>query len=144
MENKIINDFRPETASLLNRILAAGWKIISTDDGSDEDSTIQFSTVEVAVEHLTSVDDSYVRIEPPNGKRCKRYTLALIYGNSPGELVSDYSFPHSGDEFEPILKLHETEWEGKKQPTTTLFERYPNLKEYTSNIEKFIPEGPWC
>lgn len=119
--NETIRDYRPEVTSLLNRILAAGWTIVSTDDNGD----IQpFTTVEAATDHITSVDEGYINLRRPDGKYI---WVFIVFGNSPGELICDYSTP-AGETFDSISRAHCEEWEGKDQPTTTWAERFPNIK----------------
>lgn len=61
--------------------------------------------------------------------------LFLVLGNSPGEIVCDYGVK-SGDKeavkafneaVDKVTNAHYLAWEGRKQPTTTVAERYPKV-----------------
>lgn len=104
---KTINDWMPETLSLLNLLLAAGFEIKKTSNGEDEK---KFSSVETAAKHLEETDEGFLRVVNPNGAAKIIY---LVYGNSPGELVSDYTVDEGLDH---ITSLHYEKWIGKEQP----------------------------
>lgn len=97
----------PETLSLLNLLLAAGFEIKKTSNGEDEK---EFSSIKSAAKHLQEGDDGFLMVVNPHGAA---KTLYLLYGNSPGELVADYTIDEGLDH---ITSLHFSKWEGKEQP----------------------------
>ena len=111
--NEIINDWAPETKSLIERLIAAGAEILRGDNG--EDSFLWVSgegnaaSKEKFIENLIACDEArlYVRI---NGK--VRW-LYLVLGNSPGEIVCDYN---CDDVLDKVTEAHYAEWELKGQP----------------------------
>jgi len=100
-----------ETESLIKRLKAADFKIISVNDGDEED--IVPKSEQEAVEILTSVDKSWLTVK--RGEYS--FTLLLVYGNSPGELVCDYSWSKTADGSSELALLdklteeHSNEWE---------------------------------
>lgn len=135
---RMLNNWKPETKAVLDRFLAAGWKIEWTMDGDQEKT--KFTTLEAAIEHVTSCDEGWVRVtKDGNGS-----TLCLVFGNSPGELVSDYTYPGEKGTYEPrkgteawkeeldlITTAHSQEWEGKDQPLISEAEAYPEFAKMT-------------
>lgn len=126
-----INDFVPETASLLASLTAAGFTIYSGSNG--EESTFKRADMPEAdfMAELLGCDEAWVYVcrnatkesaKTPGKRVRKLYTLYLVFGNSPGELVCDYSIPaDEGDAaaMETATDEHADKWFGKKQPQTT-------------------------
>lgn len=106
----IRNDWEPETRSLFNTLKKHGLKLLSIDNGED---VTQFAAdnYDLCVSEAEACEQSWLKVEAPDGKRLK---LFLVYGNSPGELVCDYTC-------HPLLDVatdeHYARWDGKKQPT---------------------------
>lgn len=134
----LLNDFRPEVLSLFLTLKKHGFTIRAVYDGEKQ---TEFTTVsaEAFLEAATGVDECTLRItrnakkdsvKTPGTLVCVRYSLYLVYGNSPGELVSDYGIPADADDaaaLEAATDEHSKKWDGKKQPTVTAGERYPHI-----------------
>ncbi len=133
MKNELINDWRPETRSLLHRLVAAGCTLIGCNNGED----VCYASEAVAnakkpnvkrckdeadfISELTATDEAELVVKTPEGKA---RTLYLVLGNNPGELVSDYHVPPVLDS---VTEAHGKEWERKGQPKATRGEIYPQL-----------------
>jgi hypothetical protein len=107
---RTINNWKPETRSLLKTIEKHGLTLYRGNNGEYE---FAFNPTKRGdfVNDLTACDESALYVTRPDGKRL---WISLIYGNSPGELMSDYSV-------DPLLDLvseeHGAKWENRKQPT---------------------------
>lgn len=99
--NKIHKHFASETRRVLRKLATAGWKILWADDGGAEDDLFKTPTIEEAVDVLTSVDMSHVRV----AKGGKAFTLLLVLGNGPGELVADWCGPLETEEGAELDKI---------------------------------------
>jgi hypothetical protein len=104
------NDWKPETRSLLQSLIQAGFTLASTDNGENRE---RFTTIEKAIEELTATDESKLYVFPP-GEPNRELGLFLVYGNSPGELVCDY---HEHSLLDAVVSKHSAAWENRKQPT---------------------------
>jgi hypothetical protein len=117
MNNQIINDWRPETAALLKRLIEAGITIVSVDNGEDETKFTDVVFDRFVLECI-ACDEARLYIKLPG--RDKTNWLYLVYGNSPGELVSDYSYPAdnktASDLLDKVTKEHGDTWELQGQP----------------------------
>lgn len=107
-----INNWKPEVKSLINSLLAAGCKMVQSNNGEDVMSFADGTMAEF-VEHLIACDESHLRVEMPDGER---RTLYLVLGNSPGELVCDYG---CHDVLDKVTEAHYEKWEGRAQPKLT-------------------------
>jgi hypothetical protein len=129
-ENRIINDFTPETLSLINRLVAAGFVIHSGSNGEErfnfDGDTTKF------LDNLLACDEGWLYVVAPGTPFTpsnkgtgnliqRRHSLYLVLGNSPGELVCDHSEHPLLDE---VTRAHYAEWDGKPQLTTTEAEKY--------------------
>ncbi len=112
----LINDWRPETAALLKRLIEAGITIVEVDNGEDETKFDKVVFDRFVLECI-ACDEARLYIKLPG--RDKTNWLYLVYGNNPGELVSDYSFPGDNKELaeklDAVIKAHGDEWELKGQ-----------------------------
>jgi len=111
MNNKQINDWRPEVLSLLGHLRKRGLTIVKGDNGEDQfkytgpDNEIQF------VEQLVACDEAHLFVLCPDKKVRWIY---LVLGNSPGELCSDYL---TGSAIMDIaIEACAEEWAGRPQP----------------------------
>ena len=105
---EVINDWYPETKDLLDNLVAAGCKIVKGDNGEDE---FKFDgDMDKFIENLTACDESHVYLVTPANKL--RW-IFLVYGNSPGELPSDYIVDPT---FDAVTKAHYDKWELIGQP----------------------------
>jgi hypothetical protein len=108
MKSGHINNWAPEVRSLVNRLSLAGFAITRACNGED---TYTGTKVSEIVECVTACDEGELYVTAPDGK-C--LWLMLVLGNSPGELVSDYSCHEA---LEAVVTAHGDHWEGKPQPT---------------------------
>ena len=102
------NDFRPETRSLFKTLKFWGFTPYSVNNGEE---TVKASDVSITefLEETVATDEALVRFDYINGKR---YSVYLVFGNCPGELVCDSS------DFEPLNEAtdaHSEKWENRKQ-----------------------------
>lgn len=114
--HRILNDWKPETRSLLKALVAAGFTLVEGDNGEFK---FKFKgNLNKFIENLIACDEAHLYVTDPNGKR--RW-LWLILGNSPGEIASDYSVgtetPGVADPLDVVTQAHYDKWEGRKQPT---------------------------
>lgn len=105
--------YRKETDSLFNRLVKAGFTILAVNDGMDwEDVTKQDKAVATATNIACSVHEAWVRIYRDGHV----FTLYLVYGNSPGELVSDFSWKRDAEDsqafsdLDSLLDQHYNDW----------------------------------
>jgi hypothetical protein len=110
-----INNWKPEVLGLIRTLERHGCVIVSGDNGEyrfkREDSTLA-----KFIEDLIACDEAHLHVTLPNGKRAWLY---LVLGNSPGELVCDYSCPEGYEVLDKATEEHYTRWEGVKQPKIT-------------------------
>lgn len=110
-----INNWKPEVRSLLKTLVAHGCEIISSNNGEDR---MQFKgRMADFIDHLIACDEAHLTVKAPDGKN---RTLFLVLGNSPGELVSDYTMPADSkfgeDVIDKVTEAHGAAWEGRAQP----------------------------
>lgn len=100
--------------SLLNILQKDGYTIVAASDGEEWTKFTQATKLSVrkqATDILTSSDIGYVNVE----KDGKNFSMFIVLGNEPEELVADYR--GSTDELEATLDKYIAMWEGKKCPT---------------------------
>lgn len=106
-----INDWYPETKSLLDRLTAAGVTLVGGDNGEER---FKFDgDLDKFIGNLTACDESRLFVRVGSRKRW----LFLVYGNCPGELVNDYLIDESDNTLDKVTDAHYEEWSGKPQPT---------------------------
>jgi hypothetical protein len=110
MKNGHINDWAPEVGGLINGLIAARCTIRQGNNGED---SFDFATRSrnKFIEELTACDEAWLYVTMPDEARCALY---LVFGNSPGELVSDYTVHPLLDK---VVECHSEFWDGKPQPT---------------------------
>jgi phosphosulfolactate phosphohydrolase-like enzyme len=106
---KTYNDYKPETTDLVESLLKAGFTIRKVSDGEE---VMPFLDVRQVVATVNSVDESHLYVSDPLGNKA---TLFIVLGNSPGELVADYS---QNEALESVIHDVSKRWEGKPQPTS--------------------------
>ena len=99
--SRLINDWAPETRSLLRTLTKHRLELVASNNG-DTRAAFTESAAKVLgwtdvqdlkaseaklVGHLTACDEATLYVRVPSGKLA---TLMLVYGNDPGELVSDH------------------------------------------------------
>jgi hypothetical protein len=137
--NEMLNDWNPETASLLASLVAQGFTIWGGNNGEGEDfKRGTFATETAFLEELLACDEALLYVTRNGtkestktpGKQVKRvYSLYLVLGNSPGELVSDWGIPaDEGDAkaLEQACKECSDKWDGKPQPLIRASVKYPD------------------
>lgn len=136
--SQILNDFRPEVRSLLNTLKTHGFTLRAVDDGEELTETKDLPAAEV-VKLITGVDQCTLRVtreakrestKTPGTMVFVRYSVALVLGNSPGELMADWSVPShqpDADALDAAANEHGKRWEGRKQPTATARELFPTI-----------------
>ena len=114
--NRIINDWKPETLSLIQTLIKHGYSIESVDNGEEETDFNEVS-LDTFVEQMMACDEAHLHIRTPEDRSGILY---LVYGNSPGELVADYHvMDYLGrDKLDAATDEHSKNWEGKPQPVT--------------------------
>lgn len=108
--NRIINDWKPETLSLIQTLVKHGLSIDSVDNGEEETNFNEVS-LDTFVEETMACDEAHLYVRTPENKS---KVLYLVYGNNTGELVADYSVC---PEIDAATDEHYENWEGRKQPT---------------------------
>lgn len=119
MSNKMINDWAPETTSFLVALQAAGFVLVGCDNGEEEHAHTYTPSepLDPLIAELTACDEAQLFVTHPDEKN--KLWFYLVYGNSPGELVSDYSIPSNGQLeqlLEALVASHGEKWEGRAQP----------------------------
>jgi hypothetical protein len=103
-----INDWKPETRSLLEALQKAGCTLTGGNNG---EYRFTFRNMSQFIKELTACDESNLDVICPDGKTA---SLFLVYGNEPGVLVCDYSVHPVLD---AVTEAHYNAWAGRKQPT---------------------------
>lgn len=107
-------DYRPETKDLLERMVAAGFVLLSGNNGGDPDEDFaHHGNLDAWVEDLTAADHADLWFGHPEYRSSNDLWLRIVLGNSPGELVCDWK--HFA-RLDMILEQHSEAWEGKEQP----------------------------
>lgn len=114
-----INDWYPETKSLLYDLQAAGLTLVEGDNGDDK---FKFTVdIDKFISNLTACDETHLVIH--DDKLGRNRWLFLVYGNNPGELVNDYSVPRDDkkpegfvDRLDAVTTAHYDKWELRGQP----------------------------
>lgn len=125
-KDSLINDWKPETRSLLKALTDAGCVLVSGNNG--EDSFKFTGDMKDFIANLTACDESALYVTTPTSEGKERW-ISLVYGNSPGELVSDYTCDETID---AVTTAHYDKWSERKQPTMKYNEAYPDLAEAAS------------
>jgi hypothetical protein len=77
---KLINDWTPETRSLLKTLQAHGLTIVKVDNGEDE-TTFAGASLADFIAEATACDEARLYVKTPSGETRSLY---LVFGNSPG------------------------------------------------------------
>ncbi len=124
--SKFISNWKPEIRSLLRSLVAEGCTIVSGSNEGGED-TFNFHPDNRAkfVNELDACDEACIHVRTPG--RAGLAFVKLIFGNSPGELASDYTVR---PEIEAACKAHYKKWDGRKQPKAPCPVYAANLKRH--------------
>lgn len=126
-----INDWHPETASLLVLLRAAGFTIRGGHNGEDAVGAPETFRNEAAfLSELLACDETTLYVtrkatrestKTPGKQVLRRYALFLVLGNSPGELVADWGIPADAEDaamLEAAINENYDHWDGRPQPKT--------------------------
>lgn len=108
--NHIINNWKPEVASLIHRLRKAGFTIDSGNNGEEVFHWFSMKPAEF-IRELTACDEATLRVLSPD--RARMLTIWLVFGNCPGEIVADY---HLHEDLDKVTEAHFNAWEMRKQP----------------------------
>lgn len=126
---KMLNNWTPEVSSLIATLKRHKFTIVKGDNGEEAFKLADMS-MKKFIENLIACDEAHLYVKGPGSDKTR--WLYLVLGNSPGELVSDYSIPNdvadpAVDPMEAVLDEHSKRWEGRKQPQHTAAEAYPHI-----------------
>ena len=107
------NDYSIELRSYLTTLQKHGFKILSCSNDGGEEIAARFSEVpfDEFVEECMGCDDCHLFCRSPLGKQI---TIYFVYGNSCGEIASDYTYTA---ELDPVNAEHADNWDGEEVPT---------------------------
>lgn len=113
MNNSIVNDFRSEVSDLLRSLRLAGIAILAGNNGENDfrPGESGLHTEEQFLDEICACDDCALFVALPGSM--KRRQLYLVFGNSPGELVADYS---DVAELSAVVQAHSDKWEHSMSP----------------------------
>jgi hypothetical protein len=109
-EKRTSRDYKPEARSLIKRLQDLGFTIRSGDNGEER---CKFDgNLDGFLRNLLACDEGHLYVSNRAGRKL---TLFFVLGNSPGELICDYT---DDAELDYALEAHYNAWEGRSQPTT--------------------------
>lgn len=114
MKQGYVNNWAPEVNSLLKRLATAGFTVVSghnSEDPVEAPANNSVAAHKAFVEELIACDEFFLYVIHPPANR--KLVLYCVLGNSPGELVNDYSRP---DLLDKVIIAHSDEWGAKAQP----------------------------
>lgn len=129
MNVDLINDWKPETRSLIASLKKHGCEIVEASNGEDRFLRSKFKTEAEFLEELLACDEGALYVRTPNSSKLR--WVYLVLGNSPGELVCDYTVDPA---VEAASKEHYEKWETKGQPK--LWRVCARLARIVNNIEE--------
>lgn len=101
-------NYEAETRDLLETLLREGFTITSGNNGGEEN--FAFTTVAKFLPELMASDEAWLYVQPPTAENSP-YSIYLVFGNSPGELVADY---HVHPLLDEVLTAFAERWEAKR------------------------------
>lgn len=124
------NNWTPEVSSLIATLKRHGFEIVKGHNGEEGfDLEPGRAGMKKFIANLIACDEAHLYVKDPI--RGVTRWIFLVLGNSPGELVSDYACLRDlADEDDALGKAtseHYNRWEGRKQPTWTYAEAYPQI-----------------
>lgn len=133
--NEILNNWTPEVASLIATLKRHKFEIVKGNNG--EESFKFDGDMKKFIANLTATDEAHLYVKCPKSGKVR--WIFLVFGNSPGELASDYSIPveltTDEDPMNKATEEHYTRWENRKQPTHTAAEAYPETYGPKARLE---------
>lgn len=125
--NEILNNWTPETASLIATLKRHGFEIMKGNNG--EEGFKFDGDMKGFIKNLIACDEAHLYVKCPRTGKVR--WIYLVLGNSPGEIASDYSIPvelsNTDDPMDKATEEHYSRWESRKQPTHTAAEAYPEI-----------------
>ena len=106
-------DYRPELMSLIGALLAAGFKLHHGNNGGDDFAaplTPNDADLAPFVDELMAADEAFLFV---TYERPRPYWIHLVFGNSPGELCSNYVV---FDQLDAVITAESEKWFGREQP----------------------------
>lgn len=128
---QILNNWTPETASLIATLKRHKFEIVKGDNGEGSFRAPETKHgMKNFIANLIACDEAHLYVRCPKSGKVR--WLYIILGNSPGEIVSDYSVPmenfsNTPDPLDAATSEHYDRWEGRKQPKWTAAEAYPEI-----------------
>ena len=112
MNTKATNNWRPVVGSLLKKLQAYGFTLVSVDDGGETHHLTGTNREQrqQAKAAVCAVDESHLYVDTSEGVQKWLY---IVLGNAPEELVADCS----GSGLDEVLEEFSKQWEGVKCPT---------------------------
>ena len=111
-------DSRPLVRSLLEHLGAHGFTVTTVYDGETHTST---EDIEEIIDAATATDEAWLTAAATYSGAIHLFTLNLIYGNEPWELVADYSWTRGDQQLlgdlEDALDAYVQQWDGNPYPT---------------------------
>lgn len=106
------NNWKPVIQSFIFSMIKAGFRPSVTDNGDGDVST---PTIQAMVEEINATDESHAVFTKDGAKYC----AFIVLGNSPHELVCDYTYRESegAKQFDSAIIAWSESWEGKDCPT---------------------------
>lgn len=136
--DRILKDYRPETRALLATLAKHGFTLRAVDDGEELTEVKDMAPDEI-IDLITGVEECRLRVtrnakreslKTPGTMVLVRYSVLLVFGNSPGELVCNYGIPADAEDakaLEAAVNEHAARWETRTQPTATARQLYPHI-----------------
>jgi hypothetical protein len=103
------NNYAPEILDTLIALVSAGFTLRAVDNGGGKETA---ETPATACSLIDATDESYLYVTAPDGKRL---SLFFVLGNSPGELVADWTMHPALD---AVLDAVSDRWMGTEQIVT--------------------------
>lgn len=125
-------DWSPVTRSLLEHLAKQHIHPIAVNDGMGwiklDLYPSESARIEAAIEAIDGLDECRLTCQwsgcsLPAGKQLPRCTFFLLYGNSPDEIVADYSWPQGFPNLDGViteaLSAFEEDWVGQACPVSS-------------------------
>lgn len=104
-----LNDWKPETRSLIDRLVKSGFTIKSQCNGEYESKVADIG-IDKFLDDLIACDETRLSVVAPDGEKL---SLLLVFGNDPGELVCNH---HDYPLLNRVTEKHHNVWFGRPQP----------------------------
>lgn len=137
--NEMLNNWTPEVASLIATLKRHGFTLVKGNNGEESfRAPTTAAGMKGFIENLIACDEAHLFVKGPGSDKTR--WLYLVLGNSPGELVSDFSIPsevnQNDDALDQATSEHYNRWEGRRQPKIRAADRYPSIYGPAAIAEK--------